>query len=153
MKKFSTTNLYNSSWCTIYILNISLYDKIKINLFINLYLSRSLWNYDRDVENLCILLEPSSEINKLPNNQNKLCRSWEVIEVYSWQLFHLKSYCQRKLRLNLKKLKFEFWKRSRKKKTTNKKVVGIEELWNFVVDNVLVWNHLVMQNYIWILIF
>ena len=30
------------------------------------------------------------------------------------------------------------------------KVVGIKELWNFVVDNVLVWNHLVMQNYVWI---
>jgi hypothetical protein len=25
------------------------------------------------------------------------------------------------------------------------KVVGLEELWNFVVDNVLVWNHLVMK--------
>ena len=37
-----------------------------------------------------------------------------------------------------------------KEKTTNMKVVGIEELWNFVVDNVLVWNHLVMQNYVWI---
>jgi hypothetical protein len=33
------------------------------------------------------------------------------------------------------------------------KVVGIEGLWNFVVDNVLVWNHLVMQNYVWILKF
>jgi hypothetical protein len=34
MKKFWTINLYNSSWCTIYILNIFSYDKIKINLFI-----------------------------------------------------------------------------------------------------------------------
>jgi hypothetical protein len=33
------------------------------------------------------------------------------------------------------------------------KVVGIQELWNFLVDNVLVWNHLVMQNYVWILKF
>ena len=33
MKKFSTTNLYNSSRCTIYILVISSYDKIKVNLF------------------------------------------------------------------------------------------------------------------------
>jgi hypothetical protein len=40
-----------------------------------------------------------------------------------------------------------------KEKTTNMKVVGIEELWNFVVDNVLVWNYLVMQNYVWILKF
>ena len=40
-----------------------------------------------------------------------------------------------------------------KEKTTNMKVVGIEELWSFVVDNVLVWNHLVMQNYVLILNF
>jgi hypothetical protein len=33
------------------------------------------------------------------------------------------------------------------------KVAGIEELLNFVVDNFLVWNHLVMQNYVWILKF
>jgi hypothetical protein len=51
--------------------------------------------------------------------------------------------------------KFKFWilKTTSKEKTTNMKVVGIEELWNFVVDNVLVWNHLVMQNYVWILKF
>jgi hypothetical protein len=34
MKKFSTTNLYNSSRYTIYILIIFSYDKIKVNLFI-----------------------------------------------------------------------------------------------------------------------
>jgi hypothetical protein len=33
------------------------------------------------------------------------------------------------------------------------KVIGIEELWNFVVDNVLVWNNIFMQNYVWILKF
>jgi hypothetical protein len=33
MKKVLTTNLYNSSKCTIYILIVSLYDKIKVNLF------------------------------------------------------------------------------------------------------------------------
>jgi hypothetical protein len=38
-------------------------------------------------------------------------------------------------------------------KTTNMKVVGLEKCWNFVVDNVLVWYHLVMQNYVWILKF
>jgi hypothetical protein len=51
--------------------------------------------------------------------------------------------------------KFKIWilKTISKEKTTNMKVVGIEELWNFVVDNVLVWNHLVMQNYVLILKF
>jgi hypothetical protein len=36
------------------------------------------------------------------------------------------------------------------RKTTNMIVVGLKKLWNFVVDNVLIWNDLVMQNYIWI---
>ena len=50
---------------------------------------------------------------------------------------------------------FKNWilKTTSKEKTTNMKVVGIEELWNFVVDNVLVWNDIVMQNYVWILKF
>jgi hypothetical protein len=147
MEKFSTINLYNSSRCTIYILIISSYDKIKVNFFIKPISSRSLWNYKRDVQDLWIILEPSCEMNKWPNNQNKLCRSWEVIKLCSWQLFHLKSPCQRKLRQNLKNLNFEFWKRPRMEKPPAKK------LWNFVVDNIFVWNHLVMQNYIWILIF
>ena len=30
-------------------------------------------------------------------------------------------------------------------KTTKTKVVGLEKLWNFVVDNFFIWNHLVMQ--------
>jgi hypothetical protein len=34
MKKNLTTNLYNSSRCTIYILIVYSYDKIKVNLFI-----------------------------------------------------------------------------------------------------------------------
>jgi hypothetical protein len=44
-------------------------------------------------------------------------------------------------------------KTTSKEKTTNMKVIGIEELWNFVVDNVLVWNNIFMQNYVWILKF
>jgi hypothetical protein len=35
-------------------------------------------------------------------------------------------------------------------KTTKMKVVGLKKLWNFVVDNILVWNHFVMQNFVWI---
>ena len=50
MKKFSTKKLYNSSKYTIFILFISSYDKIKVNLFTKfINLSRSLWNYKRDV--------------------------------------------------------------------------------------------------------
>jgi hypothetical protein len=147
MKTFSTTNLYNSSRCIIYILIISSFDKIKVNLFIkHISLSYSLWNCKRDVQDLWIMLEPSCEMNKWPNNQNKLCRFWEVTEFCSCQLFHLKSSCQGKLRLNLKKN----WilKTTSNGKTTNMKVVGLEKLWNSIAVNVLVWNHLVMKNYI-----
>ena len=44
MKKFSTTKLYNSSRCTMFVLVFSSYDKVKVNLFTNLtYLSCSLY--------------------------------------------------------------------------------------------------------------
>ena len=32
--------------------------------------------------------------------------------------------------------------------TTKMKVVYPIKLWNFVVDNFLIWNHLVMENYV-----
>ena len=88
-------------------------------------------------------------MNKWSNNQNKLCISWEVIEFCSWQLFDLKSSCQRKLCLNSKNLNQNFQTTS-DVKTTKIKVVGLEKFWNFVVDNFLIWNHLVNENYVWI---
>ena len=51
-----------------------------------------------------------------------------------------------KTMFQFKKIKIWILKTTSKEKTTNMKVVGIEELWNFVVHNVFVWNHLVMQN-------
>jgi hypothetical protein len=149
MKRFSTANLYNSSRHTIYILIISLFDKIKVNLFIK-PISLIVYETTRDVQDLWIMLEPSREMNRWPNNQNKVCRSWEVIEFYSGQLFYLKSSCQRKLRLNFKNLNLNFENDFEWKKTINMKVVGLEKLWYFVVGNVLVWNNHVMQNYVWI---
>jgi hypothetical protein len=57
------------------------------------------------------MLEPPYWMNKWLNNQNKFCKSWEVIKFYSCQPFDLKLSCQRKLHQKLKKLKFEFFKR------------------------------------------
>jgi hypothetical protein len=93
------------------------------------------------------------EMSKWLNKQNKLCRSWEVINFCSCQLFHLKSSCQWKIRLNFLKSKIWILKTTLNGKITNRKVVGLEKLWNFVVDNVLVWIYLVMQNYVWVLNF
>ena len=33
---------------------------------------------------------------------------------------------------------------------TKMKVVDAKKLWNIVVDNFLIWNHLVKKNYVWI---
>jgi hypothetical protein len=38
-------------------------------------------------------------------------------------------------------------------KTTKMKAIGLKKLWNFVVHNILVWNRLVIQNFVWILKF
>jgi len=35
-------------------------------------------------------------------------------------------------------------------KTIQMKVVDLEKLWNFVVDNSFIWHHLVAENYVWI---
>jgi hypothetical protein len=32
--------------------------------------------------------------------------------------------------------------------TVKMKVVDLEKLWNFIVDNFLIWNNLVMKNYV-----
>jgi hypothetical protein len=52
-----------------------------------------------------------------------------------------------------KKLKIWILKTTSNEKTTNREILGLDKLWIFVVDNVLVWNHLVMENYFWILKF
>jgi hypothetical protein len=53
-------------------------------------------------------------------------------------------------------LKFKIWKRRRMEKTTNRKVVGLEKLWNFIVDNILGLKSschaklcLIFLNYLW----
>ena len=35
-------------------------------------------------------------------------------------------------------------------KITKTKVINLEKLYNFVVDNFFIWNHLCLKNYIWI---
>jgi hypothetical protein len=98
------------------------------------------------------MLEPTCGMNKWSNNQNKLCRSSKFIEFCSWQLFYLKSSCH-KTTSEFHKFKIRIFKTTSNRKTTKIKVLGIKKLWNFIVDKILVWNHLVMQNFVWILKF
>ena len=49
-------------------------------------------------------------------------------------------------------LKFEIWifKMSSNREMSRTKVVDLEKLYNFIVDNFFIWNHLVKENYVWI---
>jgi hypothetical protein len=67
--------------------------------------------------------------------------------------FSFKVILSTKTTYEFKKIKIWILKITSNGKTTKMKVIGLEKLWNFVVDNVLGWNHLVMQNYVWILKF
>ena len=62
------------------------------------------------------MLERPCRINRLLNNQNKLCISRKVMKLCNWQLFDLKSSCHAKLCLNFKNLKLELFKRPRMEK-------------------------------------
>ena len=73
-----------------------------------LYLNFKIWNLN------------FLNVLKWRNDQNKSCRSRKVMQLYSWQLFHLKSSCHGKLRLNFSNLKFKFCKRSWVEKLQNK---------------------------------
>jgi hypothetical protein len=108
------------------------------NIVHKIYISRILYEYKRDILDLLTMLLPLCQMNKWLNNQNKSYRSWEVIQLCSWQLFHLNSFCQGKLRLNFSNLKFEFFKRPRMEKQPKK----VMKLCSY---NFLIWNHLVMK--------
>jgi heme/copper-type cytochrome/quinol oxidase subunit 2 len=46
-------------------------------------------------------------------------------------------------------LKFNLFQMTLDGKPTKIKVVGLKRLWNFIVDNVLIKNHLVIEKYVW----
>jgi hypothetical protein len=50
-----------------------------------------------------------------------------------------------------KKNKIQNFQTTSDGKSTKINVIGLEKLWNFVVNNLLILNHLVKQNYVWVL--
>ena len=80
------------------------------------------------------------------NHQNESCRFCKVMKLCSWQLFDLKSSYHVKLCLNFK---IRIFQTTSDGKTTKIKVVGLEKLRKFVVDNYFIWHHLVMLKYVW----
>jgi hypothetical protein len=80
------------------------------------------------------------------NHQPKSCRYWRVMRLCHWQCFGLKLSCHAKLCLNFKIWIFQTISDG---KTTKIKVVGLELQWNFVIDNFLIWNHLIIEKFVW----
>jgi hypothetical protein len=97
------------------------------------------------------MLEPTCGISKWPNNQNKLCRSWEVIELCSWQFFWFEVILPTKTMFRFQNFKIRIFKTTSNGNATKIKVVWLKKLWNFIVHNILVWNNRVMQKFVWIL--
>ena len=77
----------------------------------------------------------------------KLCRSWVVMkfELYSWKHFDLKLFCYENSNFEFKKFKIWFFQTTSDGEMTKMNFVILKRLWNFVVDNVLIWNHLAMR--------
>jgi hypothetical protein len=80
------------------------------------------------------------------NNQNKSWRSQNIIQLYSWLLFHLKSSMQGKLYLIFLTFEFRILQTISDGETTKTKVADLKRLWNFVVDKIFIWSHLY---YVW----
>ena len=86
------------------------------------------------------------------NYQYKSCKSRWFVQLCCWQLFDLKSLTYV---WSSHILKFKFWIIQTKsdKEMTKIKVVDLDDFYNFIVDNVFIWNQLLSQNSIRIFIF
>ena len=86
------------------------------------------------------------------NDQNKSYISWWVIQLYCWWLFQLKTFSIWKYCLKLSYFENQIQTVQTKsyRTVTKTKVVDLDELYNFVVDDFSIWNHLLLQNIIWI---
>ena len=67
-----------------------------------------------------------------------------------WQHFDLKSSCHAKTTFEFENFKIWFFQKTSDGKTSQMKIVDLQKLWKYVVDNFLILNHLIMQNYVWI---
>jgi len=55
-----------------------------------------------------------------------------------------------KYSLKISHIEIQIFRMASDEETTKTKVVDFEELYNFIVDNFFIWNHLSKKNYVWI---
>jgi hypothetical protein len=76
------------------------------------------------------------------NDQNKSYSSSEIIELCSWTILNLNYFCNEKYVWISSHLKIWIFQTTSNGETNQIKVVAIENLWNFVVYNFFIWNHI-----------
>jgi len=80
------------------------------------------------------------------NHQNKSCRSLKVMKLCSWQLFYLNSFRFSKIEYKYVKFKIQILQTtSDDEKSVKIKVVELQKLFIFVVDNFFIWIRLGSQ--------
>ena len=101
IKMLPTTKFHNFLRSTKFILVICSSDIVVVTLFINLiYLSSTFMKLIWDIWERCRFYEQRyCRFVKWRNDQNKLCRSWEVIQLCSWKVFHFNSFRASKIAL------------------------------------------------------
>ena len=101
IKMLQTTKFHNFSRSTKFILVICSSDIVVVTLFTNLIdLSSTFMKLIQEIWERCRFYEQRyCRFVKWRNDQNKLCRSWEVIQLCSWKVFHLNSFRASKIAL------------------------------------------------------
>ena len=98
--------------CTIFVLVIFSNDKMILTLLTKFTFSLVGYEARRDNLHICLVgYEARRDVSKIceqcyyhnigwRNDQNKMCRSWEVIKICIWQVLYVKSSCDAKVCLN-----------------------------------------------------
>ena len=96
---------------------------------------------------IIFILNFSSFSNDLvwQNHQNKSCRSLKVMKLCSWQLFYLNSFRFSKIESKYVKFKIQILQTTSDEKSVKIKVVELQKLFIFVVDNFFIWIRLGSQ--------
>ena len=99
IKMLPTTKFHNFLRSTKFILVICSSDIVVVTLFTNLIYPSSIFMKLMRHERCRFYEQRYCRFVKWRNDQNKLCRSWEVMQLCSWKVFHLNSFRASKIAL------------------------------------------------------
>ena len=79
-------------------------------------------------------------------HKHKSCKTYQDLQLLFWLFLHP----SRKTTFEFLKFEFQFFQTTSDGETIKMKAINLEKLWNFVVHNFWIWDHLVKENYVWI---